>query len=97
MADSVMVGMSLTSNLLLSDLNIGDIVSVYTDVEGQCKRGLAVSFTGRKLFVGEGIAMQSRHEIFGKSAKNGCVYLSECVWECVSIVSDLQWPGCSND
>lgn len=42
----------------------GDIVSVYSDIDGQCRRGLIKPFVGRKLFVGNGRAEMSRIEIF---------------------------------
>lgn len=46
-------------------MNRGDIVSVYSDVESNCRRGLTKPFHGKKLFVGNGKAKMSRNEIFG--------------------------------
>jgi hypothetical protein len=42
----------------------GDIVSVYSDVDGQCRRGLTKPFPGRKIFVGNGRAKMARTELF---------------------------------
>ncbi|XP_075683698.1 tRNA (cytosine(72)-C(5))-methyltransferase NSUN6 isoform X2 [Rhinoderma darwinii] len=41
----------------------GDEVSVYSDIEGKCKRG-ATEFDGVKVFIGNGISELSRSEIF---------------------------------
>ena len=42
----------------------GDIVSVYSDIDGQCRRGLTKKFEGKKIFVGNGRAEMARNEIF---------------------------------
>ncbi|XP_069504689.1 tRNA (cytosine(72)-C(5))-methyltransferase NSUN6 [Ambystoma mexicanum] len=47
-------------------MKAGDVVSVYSDVEGKCKRG-AVEFLGKKVFIGNGIAEISRKDIFNSS------------------------------
>ncbi|XP_044150998.1 tRNA (cytosine(72)-C(5))-methyltransferase NSUN6-like isoform X1 [Bufo gargarizans] len=44
-------------------MKAGDKVSVYSDIEGQCKRG-ATEFEGSKVFIGNGISELSRAEIF---------------------------------
>nr|DBA25177.1 TPA: hypothetical protein GDO54_012737 [Pyxicephalus adspersus] len=41
----------------------GDEVSVFSDIEGKCKRG-ALEFDGAKVFIGNGIAELSRSDIF---------------------------------
>ncbi|KAL7976583.1 hypothetical protein Chor_008532, partial [Crotalus horridus] len=56
----------LTSYLfLLLDpaMKPGSVVSVYSDIEGKCKRG-AKEFSGNKVFIGNGISELSRNEIF---------------------------------
>ncbi|XP_067147872.1 tRNA (cytosine(72)-C(5))-methyltransferase NSUN6 isoform X3 [Apteryx mantelli] len=47
-------------------LKAGDLVSVYSDIEGKCKRG-AKEFGGIKVFLGNGISELSRSEIFGSN------------------------------
>ncbi|NWX85494.1 NOP2 methyltransferase, partial [Nothoprocta pentlandii] len=47
-------------------LKAGDLVSVYSDIEGKCRRG-AKEFGGIKVFLGNGISELSRNEIFGSS------------------------------
>lgn len=42
----------------------GDCVSVHADIDGKCKKGLRSEYSGQKYFVGNGIAMFSRNEIF---------------------------------
>ncbi|XP_041421530.1 NOP2/Sun RNA methyltransferase 6 L homeolog isoform X4 [Xenopus laevis] len=44
-------------------MKAGDEVSVFSDIEGKCKRG-AKEFTGNKIFIGNGISELSRNEIF---------------------------------
>ncbi|XP_048163426.1 tRNA (cytosine(72)-C(5))-methyltransferase NSUN6-like isoform X2 [Corvus hawaiiensis] len=44
----------------------GDLVSVYSDIEGKCKRG-AKEFDGVKVFLGNGISELSRSEIFSST------------------------------
>nr|XP_033787194.1 tRNA (cytosine(72)-C(5))-methyltransferase NSUN6 isoform X2 [Geotrypetes seraphini] len=48
-------------------MKAGDVVSVYSDVEGKCKRG-AKKFDGVKVYVGNGIAELSRSEIFSSGS-----------------------------
>ncbi|XP_027703610.1 putative methyltransferase NSUN6 isoform X2 [Vombatus ursinus] len=44
-------------------MKAGDVVSVYSDIEGKCKKG-AKEFDGKKVFLGNGISELSRNEIF---------------------------------
>ncbi|XP_066088528.1 tRNA (cytosine(72)-C(5))-methyltransferase NSUN6 isoform X1 [Saccopteryx bilineata] len=44
-------------------MKTGDVVSVYSDIEGKCKKG-AKEFGGTKVFLGNGISELSRKEIF---------------------------------
>nr|XP_028605670.1 putative methyltransferase NSUN6 isoform X1 [Podarcis muralis]XP_028605671.1 putative methyltransferase NSUN6 isoform X1 [Podarcis muralis]XP_028605673.1 putative methyltransferase NSUN6 isoform X1 [Podarcis muralis]XP_028605674.1 putative methyltransferase NSUN6 isoform X1 [Podarcis muralis]XP_028605675.1 putative methyltransferase NSUN6 isoform X1 [Podarcis muralis]XP_028605676.1 putative methyltransferase NSUN6 isoform X1 [Podarcis muralis]XP_028605677.1 putative methyltransferase NSUN6 len=47
-------------------MKAGDTVSVYSDIEGKCKRG-AKEFLGSKVFIGNGISELSRNEIFNST------------------------------
>ncbi|XP_075560828.1 tRNA (cytosine(72)-C(5))-methyltransferase NSUN6 isoform X4 [Pelecanus crispus] len=47
-------------------MKAGDLVSVYSDIEGKCKKG-AKEFEGVKVFLGNGISKLSRSEIFSSS------------------------------
>ncbi|XP_022248504.1 putative methyltransferase NSUN6 isoform X2 [Limulus polyphemus] len=49
----------------------GEKVSVFADVNGMCKRGLTKVFTGDKVFVGNGISVMSRQDIFNVSSPSG--------------------------
>ncbi|XP_029955734.1 putative methyltransferase NSUN6 isoform X1 [Salarias fasciatus] len=44
-------------------MKVGDVVSVFSDLEGSCTRG-ATSFQGKKVFVGNGVAEMDRSSIF---------------------------------
>ncbi|XP_038611581.1 tRNA (cytosine(72)-C(5))-methyltransferase NSUN6 [Tachyglossus aculeatus] len=45
-------------------MKAGEVVSVYSDVEGKCRKG-AKGFAGTQAFLGNGISELSRREIFG--------------------------------
>ncbi|XP_004605538.2 tRNA (cytosine(72)-C(5))-methyltransferase NSUN6 isoform X1 [Sorex araneus] len=44
-------------------MKAGDIISVYSDIKGKCKKG-AKEFDGTKVFLGNGVSELSRREIF---------------------------------
>lgn len=44
-------------------MKAGDVVSVFSDLEGRCTRG-ATSFQGKRAFVGNGVAQMDRSRIF---------------------------------
>ncbi|KAI8436798.1 hypothetical protein MSG28_010259 [Choristoneura fumiferana] len=44
--------------------SINDKVNIYGDLEGKCKKGLKVVYTGKKQFVGTGYLRMMRHELF---------------------------------
>uniref|UniRef100_A0A8D2IM91 NOP2/Sun RNA methyltransferase 6 n=1 Tax=Varanus komodoensis TaxID=61221 RepID=A0A8D2IM91_VARKO len=48
-------------------MKAGDVVSVYSDIEGKCKRG-AKEFLGTKVFIGNGISELSRNDIFNSNS-----------------------------
>ena len=48
-------------------VNVGDRVSVYVDLDVKCQRGNFRPIDGRRLFIGHGRALVSRHEVFQKT------------------------------
>ncbi|KAK3587845.1 hypothetical protein CHS0354_019715 [Potamilus streckersoni] len=46
------------------DLQAGDSVVVYADIDGVCRRGMTQTFTGNKKYVGSGVMRASREQIF---------------------------------
>lgn len=44
-------------------MKAGDVISVYSDIKGKCKKG-AKEFDGTKVFLGNGISELSRKDIF---------------------------------
>lgn len=52
-----------------SDIEIDETVDVYGDLEGKCRRGLKVSYEGRKQLVGTGHLKQLRCDIFDDNIK----------------------------
>ncbi|RIA93621.1 S-adenosyl-L-methionine-dependent methyltransferase [Glomus cerebriforme] len=45
----------------------GENVAVMVDIDGNCHRGYLKNFTGKKLFIGNGKMLMSRHEIFSSN------------------------------
>lgn len=50
--------------LLITGIERGDLVSVYADLEGKCRKGLTKPSDGQKVIVGNGTAVLARKEIF---------------------------------
>lgn len=63
-------------------MKAGDVVSVYSDIKGKCKKG-AKEFDGTKVFLGNGISELSRKEIF--SGPPELKYVIKCCLGEVSI------------
>ncbi|XP_049873958.1 tRNA (cytosine(72)-C(5))-methyltransferase NSUN6 [Pectinophora gossypiella] len=49
---------------LSPDCKVGEKVDIYGDLEGHCKRGLKIKYTGKKVYVGTGILKMSRYELY---------------------------------
>eukprot|EP00062_Callorhinchus_milii_P005618 gi/632945234/ref/XP_007887938.1/ PREDICTED: putative methyltransferase NSUN6 isoform X1 [Callorhinchus milii] len=62
-------------------MKVGAVVSVYSDIDGKCKRG-AKEFTGPKVFVGNGIAELSRDQVFcsGVTLRGIGIRMTEAVY-----------------
>lgn len=67
-------------------MKAGDVVSVYSDIKGKCKKG-AKEFDGTKVFLGNGISESSRKEIF--SGLPDLKYVIKCLRE-ISMLSVVQ-------
>eukprot|EP00057_Strongylocentrotus_purpuratus_P011426 XP_011665900.1 PREDICTED: LOW QUALITY PROTEIN: putative methyltransferase NSUN6 [Strongylocentrotus purpuratus] len=68
-------------------MNRGDTVAVYSDVKGLCRRGMTTRFEGERLFLGNGRAMMSRHDIMvATSSPSGtAVVMIDPVFDCPSL------------
>lgn len=64
-------------------MKAGDVVSVFSDLEGKCTRG-AISFQGKTVFVGNGVADLDRSSIFNKeqTVKYVDAAFTYCVTHC---------------
>ena len=47
----------------------GDKVSVYADLVKKCRRGYTKKYTERKFFIGNGVCLYDRNEMFESNAK----------------------------
>ena len=47
-----------------ADMQQDDVVSVYSDIDGQCRKGLVKAYTGKTVFLGNGVVKASRNDIF---------------------------------
>ncbi|CAN9506365.1 unnamed protein product [Ophioblennius macclurei] len=63
-------------------MKVGDMVSVFSDLEGNCTRG-ATSFQGKKVFVGNGVAEMDRSSIFctGEPARGVGIRMVEPLYQ----------------
>ncbi|KAM3965317.1 tRNA (cytosine(72)-C(5))-methyltransferase NSUN6 [Aphomia sociella] len=49
---------------LPTNCHIGERIDIYADMDGQCKRGLKVQYTGKKMYVGTGYLKMLRSDLF---------------------------------
>ncbi|XP_046459272.1 tRNA (cytosine(72)-C(5))-methyltransferase NSUN6-like isoform X1 [Daphnia pulex] len=65
---------------------IGDKVSVFGDLLGQCKRGWNKEYEGKKYFVGNGLLLQNRQDLFSVGVPKGlAINMIEPLFYCPSI------------
>lgn len=67
-------------------LAIGSKVSVFADLKGQCKRGFTGKYLGPTYFVGNGILVQDRKDLFTIDVPKGiAINMVEPLFDCPSI------------
>ncbi|KAH9503791.1 putative methyltransferase nsun6 [Bulinus truncatus] len=73
-----------------TSLKIGDLVSVYADLDGLCLKGATTCYSGNKFFVGNGVSQVMRSELFNSSnLQSGIgILMTQPVYEAPSL-SDL--------
>ncbi|CAK1551079.1 unnamed protein product [Leptosia nina] len=49
---------------LASDCKLDEVVKIFSDIDGKCKRGLKIEYTGRKQYVGCGYLKKLRCSLF---------------------------------
>ncbi|XP_052753266.1 tRNA (cytosine(72)-C(5))-methyltransferase NSUN6 isoform X2 [Galleria mellonella] len=54
---------------LPANLQLGERVDIYADMDGQCKRGLKVKYNGKKMYVGTGYLKMLRCDLFDKGVQ----------------------------
>jgi len=68
-------------------MRVGDEVSVYVDLDRGCRKGLTKPYEGRKLFVGNGMALCSRQDVFCSKEKTRYVITVHSIriseWVCL--------------
>jgi len=75
-------------------LVVGDKVSVFADLKGQCKRGFTQKYLGPTYFVGNGILVQDRKDLFTIDAPKGiAINMVEPLFDCPSIGDILSDAG----
>lgn len=73
----------------------GDVVSLYADLNGLCRRGLVKPFDGPKCFLGNGRACISRHDIFSSEQRGLGIEMTEPLYLAPSlsdVLTDLIFP-----
>uniref|UniRef100_A0A4W4DV71 SAM-dependent MTase RsmB/NOP-type domain-containing protein n=1 Tax=Electrophorus electricus TaxID=8005 RepID=A0A4W4DV71_ELEEL len=63
-------------------MKVGDVVSVFSDVEGRCTRG-AKEFQGKKVFLGNGVCVMDRSDIFCTEGpiRGVAIRMNEAIYE----------------
>lgn len=57
-------------SIIISGVHCGDIVSVFADIVGQCKKGCQKPYVqGCKIFLGNGIVRMERKHLYAKNLK----------------------------
>ena len=62
--DVVYLTVVLSVWLFTSGVTKGQVVSVFADVDGSCRKGLVVPYEGKTVFVGNGLLVQDRGDWF---------------------------------
>ncbi|KAK2152149.1 hypothetical protein LSH36_338g01025 [Paralvinella palmiformis] len=78
-------------------MRVGDEVSVYVDLDRGCRKGLTKPYEGRKLFVGNGMALCSRQDVFCSKEKTSGVgiQMTKPLYQSPSLsglIPDLVYP-----
>lgn len=62
--------MYCNDSIIISGVHCGDIVSVFADIVGQCKKGYQKPYVqGCKIFLGNGIVRMERKHLYAKNLK----------------------------
>merc|ERR1719239_477554 len=74
-------------------LKVGDLVSVYSDIDPKCLKGSSGVYQGNKIHVGNGIAQVSRADLFNSTGgvKGVGILMTKPMYEAPSL-SDLSFP-----
>ncbi|XP_067142232.1 tRNA (cytosine(72)-C(5))-methyltransferase NSUN6 isoform X2 [Centruroides vittatus] len=66
-------------------LKVGDKVAIYADIDNTCRRGFVKPFLGRKKFVGNGVLVVNRQQIFCVEKPYGlAIKIDEPLYNCWS-------------
>lgn len=65
----------------------GDTVSVYADLEGKCRKGLTKHYNGKRVFLGNGIAVLARKDLFcsQEHVSGVAVHMTSPLFSCPSL------------
>ncbi|XP_077978843.1 tRNA (cytosine(72)-C(5))-methyltransferase NSUN6-like [Glandiceps talaboti] len=72
-------------------MQVGDEVSVYSDQDGKCRKGMITSYEGSRVFLGNGIAQVSRANVFVQNGMESGVgiKLTQSLYDAPSLNSIL--------
>ncbi|KAG8230308.1 hypothetical protein J437_LFUL008500, partial [Ladona fulva] len=70
-----------------SEIRKHDLVGVWADLDSGCRRGLKKDYEGRKVYVGHGIALLTRRELFAENnhIKGVAIQITCTVSGCISL------------
>ncbi|XP_015787895.1 putative methyltransferase NSUN6 [Tetranychus urticae] len=73
-----------------ADLRKLDKVAVYVDIEGKCLKGWKRPYKGAKVFIGNGISLYNRRDIFNDNPPQGIgVQLTDCLYPAPSLYGNM--------
>ncbi|XP_071960043.1 tRNA (cytosine(72)-C(5))-methyltransferase NSUN6-like [Antedon mediterranea] len=68
-----------------SSIQRGDLVSVHADLDDKCRRGATKPYQGAKVFIGNGMAVMSRADVFVEAKSGVAVQMSEGIYDSPSL------------
>ncbi|XP_060527902.1 tRNA (cytosine(72)-C(5))-methyltransferase NSUN6 isoform X2 [Cylas formicarius] len=79
---------------MVAGTQLNDAVSIYVDIEKNCKKGFQKIYEGKKVFIGNGLVKIVRKNLFGENLTPSgiAVHVTETISGCPSIPKDCLPP-----
>ncbi|EFA09726.1 tRNA (cytosine(72)-C(5))-methyltransferase NSUN6 isoform X2 [Tribolium castaneum] len=78
---------------MMSNIQIGDNVSIYVDLDKKCKKGFLKLYNGKKTFIGNGEVILGRNHLFCETPQTGlAIKMIETISSCPPVLGDNFLP-----